>query len=95
MVFIQRLLHQGSMKHKLETFRLKQLGHLLLHNPVAFPSRLHPHRSIKPATDFTGAECVPCTMTYPFAKLDKGTSKNQESYTYRSLQKNALRRQRV
>jgi hypothetical protein len=27
--------------------------------------------------------------------LQQGTSKNQESYTYRSLQKNALRRQRV
>jgi len=60
------------MKQKLETFRLKQLGHLLMHNPVAFPSRLHPHRSIKPATDFRGAECAPCTTTYPFATLDKG-----------------------
>ena len=59
------------MKQKLETFRLKQLGHLLLHNPVAFPSPVHPHRSIKPATDFRGAECVPCTMTYSFASLDK------------------------
>ena len=62
MVFVQRLLRQGAMKHKLEIFRLRQL---------AFPSRLHPHRSIKPATDLTGAECVPCTMTYPFATLDK------------------------
>jgi len=32
---------------------------------------------------------------YALAKALKGTSKNQEFYAYRSLQKNALRRQRV
>ena len=72
LVFIRWVLRQEQVKHELETFRLEQLGRLLLRNPVAFPSRLHPHRSIKPATDFRGAECAPCTTTYPFAKLDKG-----------------------
>ena len=62
-VFIRRLLRQEPVKHELETFRLGQR---------AFLSRLHPHRSIKPATDFRGAEWGPCTMTYPLATLDKG-----------------------
>ena len=72
MVFIRRLLRQGPVMSMSDVPRLEQLGRLLLRNPVAFPRRLHPHRSIKPETDFTGAECVPCTMTYPFATLDKG-----------------------
>ena len=38
LVFIRWVLRQEQVKHELETFRLEQLGRLLLRNPVAFPS---------------------------------------------------------